>query len=154
MVQIILPIRQRSMFPLCKTQLIRTSNQSTILAKMIWQFTVFPVKSDLPQVQRFLVSSIIKVIYELPDKLLKNLKSSEIRKYSPNLRTGFGHKLVLNPYYKYQFLGIATKVHAKPGIKVFLLRAVLLDLFTFCHILWQRFYWFPYYKNIGLKWSK
>ena len=81
MVQIILSIRQRPMFPLCKTQLIRTSNQSTILAKIIWQFTVFPVKSDLPQVQRFLVSSIIKVLYELPDKLLKNLKSSEIRKY-------------------------------------------------------------------------
>lgn len=63
------------------SQLIRTSNQSTILAKIIWQFAVFPVKSDLPQVQRFLVSSIIKVLYELPDKLLKNLKSSEIRKY-------------------------------------------------------------------------
>ena len=33
---------------------------------------------------------------QLPDELPNNLKTLEIRKYYENLRTGFGHKLVLN----------------------------------------------------------
>ena len=107
------------MFLLCRTQLIRATNQSTILTIIFWEFTVFPCKFDSPQVKQGLVSSIIKFLYELPDELPNYLKTLEIRKYYENLRTGFGHRLVLSVPPKYRFLAIAVKIHVKAGIKVF-----------------------------------
>ena len=46
----------------------------TILAIIFWQFAVFPLKFDSPQVKQNLISSIIKVLYELSHKLQNDLK--------------------------------------------------------------------------------
>ena len=46
----------------------------TILAIIFWQFAVFPLKFDSPQVKQNLISSIIKVLYELSHELQNDLK--------------------------------------------------------------------------------
>ena len=53
----------------------------TILAIIFWQFIVFPLKFDSPQVKRNLISSIIKVLYEFSHELQNDLKLRVLGNY-------------------------------------------------------------------------
>ena len=48
----------------------------SVVDKIIWQFTVFPCKFDLPQVKRNLISNITNFVYELFNKLPNDLRIS------------------------------------------------------------------------------
>ena len=53
---------------------------------ILWKFTVFPCKFDLPQVKRDLISSITNFIYKLPHELVNDLRSWEIKKKQEKIK--------------------------------------------------------------------
>ena len=47
---------------------------STVLVITFWSFTVFQYRTGLPQVKQSLISSITNLLYELPQRLLNDLR--------------------------------------------------------------------------------
>ena len=66
----------------------------TMLAIIIWQFTVYPFQFDSPQVKRDLISSIINFLHELQNALIDFRKLGSNRKI---LKLGGEQTNVLSP---------------------------------------------------------
>ena len=115
----------------------QSQGASKILVIIFWNFTIFQYSSHSPQSKPNSISSIAKLVYELPPELPNDLRLRILgnQKYQKNLKFGWRQSLVPSLSSRNSTLSIANKNHAKMDIKLFFSCPILLD---FC-ILFQIF---------------